>query len=67
MKAATPRPREAACKRSISIHAAREGGDTEGLLLNLILIISIHAAREGGDADFGQHIKHVAYFNPRRP
>ena len=36
-------------QRSISIHAAREGGD--GLVYNddKQITISIHAAREGGD------------------
>ena len=34
----------------ISIHAAREGGDTAGLEDKMrVYIISIHAAREGGD------------------
>ena len=34
----------------ISIHAAREGGDGEILLIVFVLlVISIHAAREGGD------------------
>ena len=34
---------------SISIHAAREGGDEDGLDTTTISLISIHAAREGGD------------------
>ena len=33
----------------ISIHAAREGGDSEGNLNQIDGYISIHAAREGGD------------------
>ena len=33
----------------ISIHAAREGGDTPRIRDGLIAMISIHAAREGGD------------------
>ena len=33
----------------ISIHAAREGGDEDGLDTTPISLISIHAAREGGD------------------
>ena len=33
----------------ISIHAAREGGDVDGVNANHGDIISIHAAREGGD------------------
>ena len=35
----------------ISIHAAREGGDSLHLLGNDIPEISIHAAREGGDVN----------------
>ena len=34
---------------SISIHAAREGGDSEESEMEKIKFISIHAAREGGD------------------
>ena len=33
----------------ISIHAAREGGDDLGRMLEETAEISIHAAREGGD------------------
>ena len=33
----------------ISIHAAREGGDHNGVAESLPTRISIHAAREGGD------------------
>ena len=33
----------------ISIHAAREGGDSEIVATLLLSTISIHAAREGGD------------------
>ena len=49
MKAATVFSRLVPILLSISIHAAREGGD---LYLRYILnceVISIHAAREGGD------------------
>ena len=35
---------------SISIHAAREGGDGKKIKCGLANFISIHAAREGGDA-----------------
>ena len=35
---------------TISIHAAREGGDLDKLSVMLTDVISIHAAREGGDA-----------------
>ena len=34
---------------SISIHAAREGGDLLDRIIYLLSPISIHAAREGGD------------------
>ena len=34
---------------SISIHAAREGGDVKQIKNSGANIISIHAAREGGD------------------
>ena len=34
---------------TISIHAAREGGDVVAILFAGGIIISIHAAREGGD------------------
>ena len=34
---------------SISIHAAREGGDTDIVSTPDTQLISIHAAREGGD------------------
>ena len=34
---------------SISIHAAREGGDVLGKIESPFSFISIHAAREGGD------------------
>ena len=36
-------------ERFISIHAAREGGDTVIIGTNVEYGISIHAAREGGD------------------
>ena len=37
---------------SISIHAAREGGDGGKMNVSWIRGISIHAAREGGDCKF---------------
>ena len=38
-------------QRCISIHAAREGGDTFGQNAPMKeFVISIHAAREGGDS-----------------
>ena len=42
--------------RYISIHAAREGGDTELGYIKANTDISIHAAREGGDFDVLQSI-----------
>ena len=53
MKAATTDSPDKAQYRKISIHAAREGGDAEGLKRNTKREISIHAAREGGDAYMG--------------
>ena len=42
---------------SISIHAAREGGDANTSLIMSSGIISIHAAREGGDGKlFGSKV-----------
>ena len=36
--------------KAISIHAPREGGDTDPeVILDIITHISIHAPREGGD------------------
>ena len=49
MKAATVVAASAATASTISIHAAREGGDERGLDYIFNLFISIHAAREGGD------------------
>ena len=49
MKAATDEAVGAFNWKRISIHAAREGGDSERLSVMLTDVISIHAAREGGD------------------
>ena len=49
MKAATPPLGVRPPTMWISIHAAREGGDCQGLLDAWLTVISIHAAREGGD------------------
>ena len=49
MKAATDTNNKFDKTTRISIHAAREGGDTEYNLPKLEGTISIHAAREGGD------------------
>ena len=52
----------------ISIHAAREGGDTEaGAAERAGYIISIHAAREGGDVWAVSVVRWQENFNPRRP
>ena len=49
MKAATnTQPAFVACLL-ISIHAAREGGDSSSVVCLIDSCISIHAAREGGD------------------
>ena len=49
MKAATPVADEATSYTTISIHAAREGGDCKAPASETAKAISIHAAREGGD------------------
>ena len=53
----------------ISIHAAREGGDTvtSGHSSTVYSNISIHAAREGGDLVAMLADTATGYFNPRRP
>ena len=51
MKAATRIRFQPARHRTISIHAAREGGDAPDAFDVVVVDISIHAAREGGDAD----------------
>ena len=52
MKAATVHSADKAIYVRISIHAAREGGDSTPLDQRADELISIHAAREGGDIDF---------------
>ena len=49
MKAATHGLRLGSQSAVISIHAAREGGDSRSALSAVTVSISIHAAREGGD------------------
>ena len=51
----------------ISIHAAREGGDSCGVNGADAGGISIHAAREGGDVSFTYSAPNRTDFNPRRP
>ena len=53
MKAATRHNVLYAASPTISIHAAREGGDHCGFFFLIRQPISIHAAREGGDDKFG--------------
>ena len=52
MKAATPNGLRYAVLLTISIHAAREGGDYLHDVESANYDISIHAAREGGDITF---------------
>ncbi len=49
MKAATLHGLLTNIPLDISIHAAREGGDSSSLQNCALVFISIHAAREGGD------------------
>ena len=58
MKAATSTSGSGLQAFSISIHAAREGGDDLGAILEETAEISIHAAREGGDQEVANVITH---------
>ena len=51
----------------ISIHAPREGGDSDNISADASLYISIHAPREGGDRTGRLHEYLDAHFNPRPP
>ena len=51
----------------ISIHAAREGGDCQGLLDAWLTVISIHAAREGGDPNLRTQARRVRQFQSTPP
>ena len=51
----------------ISIHAAREGGDTATIRQSRTGIISIHAAREGGDRRLGQMVAPYGRFQSTPP
>ena len=51
----------------ISIHAAREGGDCQGLLDAWLTVISIHAAREGGDGEAAMILNRVLAFQSTPP
>ena len=53
---------------SVSIHAAREGGDSDiHVLTSGFGSVSIHAAREGGDRTPACRTVGAGRFNPRRP
>ena len=67
MKAATIYSRSHIAHYTISIHAAREGGDAERQPKKRAGSISIHAAREGGDYKLGIGARLEGNFNPRRP
>ena len=51
----------------ISIHAPREGSDTQKWGMGLVDIISIHAPREGSDHGFTSFFSAARYFYPRSP
>ena len=56
------------CRSRISIHAPREGSDSEeGGHLSMIAQISIHAPREGSDLQRLEALKGNGYFYPRSP
>ena len=67
MKAATYYAYAYSNRNSISIHAAREGGDVNVSVCKVFAKISIHAAREGGDVLIQRTCPLQHYFNPRRP
>ena len=68
MKAATVAVKAEGFSGDISIHAAREGGDSRfRACRHPTQAISIHAAREGGDPIHGSLRLQTLYFNPRRP
>ena len=52
---------------TISIHAARAGGDLVHVCPKFGGVISIHAAREGGDDTKIDRLGVLSNFNPRRP
>ena len=67
MKAATAVGLDGKAIVTISIHAAREGGDTDLNAISIKVNISIHAAREGGDTPVLPLTLRRHDFNPRRP
>ena len=67
MKAATLATATIAATGSISIHAAREGGDSGKGIVEWDAVISIHAAREGGDAQTALQLKHCILFQSTPP
>ena len=62
MKAATVADYNISRNNTISIHAAREGGDAKPIKANKTFAISIHAAREGGDllAVYARKVKPIS-------
>ena len=67
MKAATKHAKILHMTQTISIHAAREGGDDFLAQQDRDKTISIHAAREGGDELVKGMYSALENFNPRRP
>ena len=53
--------------QTISIHAAREGGDAKAVSAARKQEISIHAAREGGDLPFGVSSQRLPIFQSTPP
>ena len=52
---------------AISIHAPREGGDSQQFGHHSLIVISIHAPREGGDTAILPQQYSTYNFNPRPP
>ena len=67
MKAATERQHICRQQSIISIHAAREGGDSGKPPHEGFLRISIHAAREGGDAEAQAYVPPNMIFQSTPP
>ena len=55
------------CHHQISIHAAREGGDSELKAALGVMQISIHAAREGGDGAKPYRVTDIVVFQSTPP
>ena len=67
MKAATGSFRRLLSSLTISIHAAREGGDYSAVNNRKTRVISIHAAREGGDQKTATAASHGMKFQSTPP